>query len=112
MIFVIFLLWENSTECLWKRFQAQLMLEHELYACSCTAKVRATPENFVANFFLLTCDILKVFFVVVVQELLKLHSLSDGITYKHLLRVLPLVFKFLIVHARIQIILGIVILKA
>lgn len=75
-------------------------------------KVRATPGNFVANGFLFTCDILKVFFVVVVQELLKLHSLSDGITYKPLLRVLPLVFKFLIVHARIQIILGIVILKA
>lgn len=37
-------------------------------------KFRAAPENFVANGFLFTCDILKVFFVVVVPELLKLHS--------------------------------------
>lgn len=87
------------------------MLEHELYVCSCTG-IWGNSGKFCSKWFLFTCDILKVFFVVVVQELLKLHSLSGGITYKHLLRVLPLAFKFLIVHARIQIILGIVILKA
>lgn len=36
-------------------------------------KVRATPRNFVVNGFLFTCDILKAFFVVVVQGLRKLH---------------------------------------